>query len=106
MLSERNEADDEEAIRRRNRSCVSGVGVAQPRSESELSRKSVVPLQRQARTNFITLSDPEIEALNAYDNLYYDLESEDESTEDQQDFCKPLQSSDRSPRVKSEDESS
>jgi hypothetical protein len=45
MLSERNEADDEEAIRRRNRSCVSGVGVAQPRSESELSRKSVVPLQ-------------------------------------------------------------
>jgi len=29
-LSERNEADDEEVIRRRNRSCVSGVGVAQP----------------------------------------------------------------------------
>jgi len=47
MLSERNEADDEEAIRRRNQSCVSGVGVAQPRSESELSRKSVVPLQQQ-----------------------------------------------------------
>jgi hypothetical protein len=46
MLSERNEADDEEAIRRRNRSCVSGVRVAQPRSESELSRKSVVPLQQ------------------------------------------------------------
>ena len=44
MLSERNEADDEEAIHRHNRSCVSGVGVAQPQSESELSRKWVVPL--------------------------------------------------------------
>jgi len=29
-LSEHNEAGDEEAIRRRNQSCVSGVGVAQP----------------------------------------------------------------------------
>ena len=34
-LSERNEADDEEAIRRRNQSCVSGVGVAQPWLELE-----------------------------------------------------------------------
>ena len=62
--------------------------------------------ERQARTNFITLSDPEIEALNAYDDLYYDLESKDESAKDQQDFCKPLQSSDHSLRAKSEDESS
>jgi len=70
--------------------------------ECKHSRKG----ERQARTNFITLSDPEIEALNAYDDLYYDLESEDESTEDQQDFRKPLQSSDRSLRAKLEDESS
>ena len=55
------------------------------------------------------MSDPEIEALNAYDDLYYNLESEEESAEDQQDFCEPLQSSDRSFRnhvPKSEDESS
>ena len=47
-LSERNEADDEEAIHRRNRSCVSGVGVAQPRSELYVrswSWKWMVPLQ-------------------------------------------------------------
>src|ERR1700728_1573062 len=65
--------------------------------------------EKQARTNFILLSDPEIEALNAYDNLYYDLESERESVEDQQDFCQPLQSSDRSLQndvPKLEDESS
>jgi|SRR6266436_739139 len=51
--------------------------------------------ERQARASFITLSDPEIEALNAYDDLYYDLESEGESAKDQQDFCEPLQSSDQ-----------
>jgi len=45
--------------------------------------------------NFITLSNLEIEALNAYDNLYYNLESEDESTKDQQDFCEPLRSFDQ-----------
>ena len=28
--------------------------------------------EKQARINFITLSDPEIEALNSYDNLYYE----------------------------------
>ena len=70
--------------------------------ECKHSRKG----ERQARTNFISLSDPEIEALNAYDDLYYDLESEDESTEDQQDFREPLQSSDRNLRIKPEDESS
>ena len=70
--------------------------------ECKHSRKG----ERQARTHFITLSDLEIEALNAYDNLYYNLESEDESTEDQQDFCEPLQSSDQNLRIKSEDESS
>jgi hypothetical protein len=45
-LSERNEADDEE-VRRRNQSCVSGVGVAQPRSELYVQSRSwkwVVPL--------------------------------------------------------------
>ena len=35
-LSERNEAGDEEAIRRRNRSCISRVGVVCPESESEM----------------------------------------------------------------------
>jgi len=47
-LSECNEADDEEAIRRRNRSCTGGVGVAQPRSELYVQSRSwkwVVPLQ-------------------------------------------------------------
>jgi len=44
--------------------------------------------------------------LNTYDDLYYNLESEDESTEDQQDFREPLQSSDRNLRIKLEDESS
>jgi hypothetical protein len=44
-LSERNEAGDEEAIRRRNRSCMSGVRVAQPWSELYVrSRKWTVPL--------------------------------------------------------------
>ena len=62
--------------------------------------------ERQAWVNFITLSHPEIEALNAYDNLYYGLESDDESAKDQQDFCEPLQSSDRTLLVKSEDKSS
>jgi hypothetical protein len=44
--------------------------------------------------NFITLSDAEMEALSVYDDLYYRLESDDESAEDQQDFHEPLQSSD------------
>jgi len=70
--------------------------------ECKHSRKG----ERQARANFITLSDPEIEALNAYNDLYYDLESEDESTEDQQDFYEPLQSSDQNLRIKPEDKSS
>ena len=46
-LSEHNEADDEEAIRRRNWSYASGVGVAQPRSELYVRSRSwkwVVPL--------------------------------------------------------------
>jgi len=47
-LSERNEAGDQEAIRRRNRSCVSRVGVAQPQSELYVRSQSwkwMVPLQ-------------------------------------------------------------
>ena len=62
--------------------------------------------ERQAQTNFTTLSDPEIEALSAYDDLYYRLGSEDKSTKDKQDFCEPLQSSDWNLWVKSEDKSS
>ena len=46
-LSEHNEAGDEEAIRRCNRSCVSGVGVTQPQSELYVrSRKWTFPLQK------------------------------------------------------------
>jgi hypothetical protein len=51
-LSERNkagnEADGEEAVRRRSRSCARRVGVAQPRSElyvRDWSRRWTVPLQ-------------------------------------------------------------
>jgi hypothetical protein len=48
-LSERNEAGDEEAIHRRNRSCMSGVGVAQPWSELYVqSRTWTVPLHQSA----------------------------------------------------------
>ena len=35
------------------------------------------------------MSDLEIEALKDYDKLYYGMESEDESTGRQQDFCSP-----------------
>jgi hypothetical protein len=62
--------------------------------------------ERQARANFISMSDLEIEALNDYDKLYYGMESEDESPSEQQDFCSPFQSSDRTLQIKSEDESS
>ena len=55
--------------------------------------------------NFVSLSDPDIEALNAYDNLYYELESDNESEDDSQDFHKPLQSSDWHLQITSEDES-
>ena len=45
-LSERNKAGDEEVIHRRNWSCMSGVGVAQPRLELYVrSWKWTVPLQ-------------------------------------------------------------
>ena len=55
--------------------------------------------------NFVSLLDPDIEALNKYDNLYYGMESEDESIGNQQDFHRPLQSSDRTLQVKPEDKS-
>ena len=61
--------------------------------------------ERQARANFVSMSDPEIEALNDYDELYYGMESEDESPSEQQDFCNPFQSSDRTLQIKSEDKS-
>ena len=65
-LSERNEADDEEAICRRNRSCMSRVGVVQPRLELYVwsrSRKWTVPLRyiNGFRCSFVgvVLSDAE-----------------------------------------------
>jgi len=61
--------------------------------------------EKQARANFSTLSDPEIEALSAYNDLYYRLESNNESAKDQQDFCEPLRSSDQALWIKSEDKS-
>ena len=51
------------------------------------------------------LLDPNIEALNAYDDLYYELDSENKSVNDSQDFHEPLQSSDRHLQIKSEDKS-
>jgi len=42
-LSERNEADDEDAIRRRNRSCAATVAVACPESELEMGSPLTVP---------------------------------------------------------------
>jgi hypothetical protein len=62
--------------------------------------------ERQAHTNFILLSDPELEALNDYDELYYAMESEDESTSEPQDFCSPFQSSNWPLQIKSDDKSS
>jgi hypothetical protein len=53
----------------------------------------------------VSLLDPEAEALNAFNNLYYELESGDESEDDSQDFCEPLQSSDQHLQIKSEDKS-
>ena len=61
--------------------------------------------ERQARVNYVLLSDPGVEALNAYDDLYYKLESSDESENDLQDFHEPLQSSDQHLQIKYEDES-
>ena len=51
-LSKRNEAGDEEAICRCNRSCVSGVGVVCPEPElcvRSQSRKWTVPLHHHLR---------------------------------------------------------
>src|ERR1700720_1629326 len=62
--------------------------------------------ERQACANFVLLSNPEIEALDDYDNLYYGLESEDESSSELLDFCSPFHSSDCTLQVKSEDKSS
>ena len=61
--------------------------------------------ERQARANFVLLLDPDVEVLNTYDNLYYKLDSDNESEDDSQDFYKPLQSSDWHLQIKSEDES-
>ena len=62
--------------------------------------------ERQAHANFISMSDPEIEALNDYDKLYYRMESEDESPSEQQHFCSPFQSSDQTLQIKCDDKSS
>ena len=69
--------------------------------ECEYSRKG----EWQARANYASISDPNVEALNAYNNLYYELESGDELENDLQDFHEPLQSSDWYLQIKSEDES-
>jgi hypothetical protein len=61
--------------------------------------------ERQARANYASLSGPNVEALNAYDDLYYELESSDELEDNSQDFHEPFQSSDRHLQIKSEDES-
>ena len=45
--------------------------------------------ERQAQANYASLLDPDEEALNAYDNLYYELESGDESENDLQHFRSP-----------------
>ena len=52
------------------------------------------------------MSDPEMEALNDYDELYYGIESENESPSKQQNFCSAFQSSDQTLQIKSENESS
>ena len=49
--------------------------------ECKYSRKG----EWQARTNYVSPSDPDIEALNAYDDLYYELESGNESKDDSQE---------------------
>ena len=46
------------------------------------------------RVNCIQLEDNDIRAQNNYNNLFYDLESDSEEGTDQQDSCRPLQSSD------------
>ena len=62
-------------------------------NECKYSRKG----QRLARTNFIEQSPEEEAAQDAYDEIYLGLDSDDEeelhqgSTEDQQDFREPLQ---------------
>ena len=50
--------------------------------------------ERQARVNFVELSDPDMEVLNAYNNLYYRLELTDVSSNKKLDFREPLLSSD------------
>ena len=61
--------------------------------------------ERQAQVNFVSLSDPDVEALNAYDDLYYELNSNNESEDNSQDFPELLHSSDWHLQIKSEDES-
>ena len=47
-----------------------------------------------ARVNCIQLEDNNLKALEDYDNLFYELESDSEEGSNQQDFCRPLQRSD------------
>jgi hypothetical protein len=47
-----------------------------------------------ARVNCIQLKDNNLKALEDYDNLFYELESDSEEGSNQQDFCRPLQHSD------------
>ena len=46
------------------------------------------------RVNCIQLEDNDLKAQDDYDNLFYELDSDSEEGNDQQDFCRPLQCSD------------
>ena len=46
------------------------------------------------RVNCIQLEDNDLRAQDYYDNLFYELESDSEEGNDQQDFRRPLQCSD------------
>ena len=50
--------------------------------------------EKLARVNCIQLEDNDLEAQDDYDNLFYELDSDSEEGNDQQDFCRPLQCSD------------
>ena len=47
-----------------------------------------------SESNCIQLEDNDLRAQHDYDNLFYELESDSEEGNDQQDFCRPLQCSD------------
>ena len=50
--------------------------------------------EKLARVNCIQLEDNDLKAQDDYDNLFYELDSDSEEGNDQQDFRRPLQCSD------------